>query len=146
MDTYIESIDESHYAELIGLIKEFSVFEKQSDKMTNSVTKMLKEKDFIHGFVVKDECNKIAGYVTYFVAYYTWVGKSLYMDDLYVRPGYRGKGLGTALIQKVIASAKEQDCYKVRWQVSKWNQPAIDFYNSLGAVIEGMEDNCDLFL
>ena len=74
--------------------------------MVNTVEKMNEESGFINGFTVKDESGKILGYVTFFFAYYTWVGKSLYMDDLYVRPGFRGKGLGSMLIREVISFAR----------------------------------------
>jgi len=68
----------------------------------------------------------------------------LYMDDLYVRPDFRGAGVGTKLINEVIAFAKAENCKKLRWQVSEWNQPAIDFYKSLGANVDAVESNCDL--
>ncbi|MCD8166713.1 MAG: GNAT family N-acetyltransferase [Bacteroides sp.] len=86
------------------------------------------------------------GYVTFFFARYTWSGKALYMDDLYIRPTFRGKGLGTKLIDKVIQYAKENNCHKLRWQVSDWNEPAIRFYKNLGANIDTVERNCDLLL
>jgi GNAT superfamily N-acetyltransferase len=68
------------------------------------------------------------------------------MDDLYVRPEYRGKGIGTHLVQKIISLAKASACHKLRWQVSNWNTTAIDFYKSLGASIDPVEQNCDLAL
>lgn len=105
---------------------------------------MKTEKDFFRGFTIKDENNLILGYVTFFFAYYTWVGKSLYMDDLYIREEHRGKGLGTQLIKKVISFAKETNCQKLRWQVSNWNKSAIKFYKSLGAQIDEVDKNCDL--
>jgi GNAT superfamily N-acetyltransferase len=86
----------------------------------------------------------IVGYATFIFCYYTWVGKSLYMDDLYVLPAYRGKGIGTLLIGKVIDYARETKCHRLRWQVSKWNDRAIVFYKSLGAVINETEQNCDI--
>ncbi|WP_165040485.1 GNAT family N-acetyltransferase [Dysgonomonas sp. ZJ709] len=142
----IEKIQESHFEELISLFHEFANFEKLPEKMTNSAEQMMREKDFLLGFVAKDKNNKIAGYVTFFFAYYTWIGKSLYMDDLYIRQQYRGKGLGTILINKAISFAKESDCNKLRWQVSNWNNHAIKFYESLGATIDDVEMNCDLIL
>jgi len=48
------------------------------------------------------------------------------------------------LINEVIAFAKTENCKKLRWQVSEWNQPAIDFYKSLGATVDAVESNCDL--
>lgn len=68
------------------------------------------------------------------------------MDDLYVKAAYRGNGIETKLINQVINHAKATNCHKVRWQVSEWNGPAIDFYKSLGATISSVESNCDLLL
>ena len=146
MNTRIERITENDFKELVNLFQEFALFEKLPHKMTNSVEQMTKEKEFIDGFTVKDENHTIMGYVTFFIAYYTWSGKSLYMDDLYVRPQYRGLGLGTTLIKRAMDFAKENECNKMRWQVSEWNDPAIKFYQNLGAQIDDVENNCDLTL
>ncbi|WP_394335214.1 GNAT family N-acetyltransferase [Alkalitalea saponilacus] len=128
------------------MFHEFAEFEKLPDKMVNSVEQMEAESDFINGFVVLNETKTIIGYVTYFFAYYTWIGKSMYMDDLYVKRDFRGSGIGTKLIKKVIEKAKSDKCNKLRWQVSEWNQPAIDFYKNLGATVDSVESNCDLSL
>lgn len=144
MKIKIEEIVEEDFETLIELFRELAVFENLPEKMINSVKRMKAEKDFFRGFTIKDENNLILGYVTFFFAYYTWVGKSLYMDDLYIREAYRGKGLGTQLIKKVISFAKETNCQKLRWQVSNWNKSAIKFYKSLGAQIDEVDKNCDL--
>jgi GNAT superfamily N-acetyltransferase len=144
MTVTIRKIEESDYLVLISLFKEFALFEKLPEKMTNSVEQMLREKEYLTGFVAVNDADEILGYATYFFGYYTWIGKSLYMDDLYVRPNFRGAGVGTKLIKEVIAFAKAESCKKLRWQVSEWNQPAIDFYKSLGANVDAVESNCDL--
>jgi len=144
MTVTIRPIEERDYATLILLFQEFAHFEKLPEKMTNTVEQMLAEKEFLTGLVAVNPENEILGYVTYFFGYYTWIGKSLYMDDLYVRPDFRGAGVGTKLINEVIAFAKAENCKKLRWQVSEWNQPAIDFYKSLGANVDAVESNCDL--
>jgi diamine N-acetyltransferase len=124
----------------------FALFEHLPGKMINSLEKIKEEKAFFHGFVAETADDKIIGYASYFFCYYTWVGKSLYLDDLYIQPEYRGKGIGKDLIRKVIEKAKDTGCHKVRWQVSKWNTPAIDFYKRIGAEINDIEQNCDLIL
>ncbi len=144
MTVTIRKIDERDFLVLISLFKEFALFEKLPEKMTNSVEQMLREKEYLTGFVAVNDADEIVGYATYFFGYYTWIGKSLYMDDLYVRPNFRGAGVGTKLIKEVIAFAKAESCKKLRWQVSEWNQPAIDFYKSLGANVDAVESNCDL--
>lgn len=144
MNVQIRNIEERDYSVLVNLFQEMANFEKVPDRMLNSVEQMLREKEFINGFVATNEKGEILGYVTYFFAYYTWVGKSLYMDDLYVRNEFRGKGIGTQLIQKIINFAKAEKCNRLRWQVSEWNAPAIEFYKSLGATVDPIESNCDI--
>jgi ribosomal protein S18 acetylase RimI-like enzyme len=144
MNIIIRKIEESDFKVLILLFREFALFEKLPEKMTNSVEQMLAEKEHLSGFVAVNSENEIMGYVTYFFAYYTWTGKSLYMDDLYVRPEFRSNTIGSRLINEVIAFAITENCRKLRWQVSEWNHTAIGFYKSLGANIDSVESNCDL--
>ena len=144
MNITIRKINEADYPGLLSLFKEFAYFQKMPDKMTNSVELMHVEKDHIMGFVAVSGAEGLVGYATGFFAYFTWIGKSMYMDDLYVKPEYRDKGIGTKLIRSMIDLAKQEKCKKLRWQVSGWNQPAIEFYKSLGATIDDTEYNCDL--
>ncbi|MDR1336592.1 MAG: GNAT family N-acetyltransferase [Tannerella sp.] len=146
MNITVRNIKEPDFEPLLQLFQEFAAFEQLPDRMTNSVEKMKEEKEFFHGFVAETADRKSIGYVSYFFCYYTWTGKSLYLDDLYIRPEYRGRGIGTDLIHEVIEKAKANGCHRVRWQVSKWNQPAIDFYRKIGAEINDVEQNCDLIL
>ncbi len=142
----IRSIIPNDFPELLSLFSEFAEFEKTPEKMTNTLEQMEKESEYIKGFVAVNDQDVILGYTTYFFSYHTWVGKSMYMDDLYVRPECRGNSIGTSLIKSVIDKAKAENCNRLRWQVSDWNQPAIEFYEKLGASIDGVELNCDLNL
>jgi GNAT superfamily N-acetyltransferase len=146
MNIIITPIQESDFEQLNSLFLEFATFEKLPGLMTNTIEQMKREKEYIKGFTAKNEDDEILGYAIYFYAYYTWSGRCLYMDDLYVREKYRGQKIGTMLINRVISKAKEENCYKLRWQVSKWNTPAINFYKSLGASINEVEMNCDLIM
>jgi GNAT superfamily N-acetyltransferase len=77
-----------------------------------------------------------AGFAFFFFNYSTWLGKpGLYLEDLFVLPEMRGKGIGKALLQKLAQIAVEENCYGMRWQVLEWNEPALKFYDSLGATI-----------
>ena len=144
MEIAIRNSHEADYHAILALIKEMADFEHMSDKMINSLDRMIAEKEFFNCFIAETIENKIVGYATYFYSYHTFVGKSLYMDDLYVMKDYRSFGIGTKLIKKVINFAKNSGCHRLRWQVSGWNIPAIKFYESLGAHIDGTEQNCDL--
>jgi GNAT superfamily N-acetyltransferase len=75
------------------------------------------------------------GFALYFHNFSTFVGKpGLYLEDLFVEPAHRGKGIGKALLQHLAAIAVERDCGRVEWAVLDWNAPSIAFYRSLGAV------------
>jgi len=77
-----------------------------------------------------------AGFAFYFFHYSTWLGKpGLYLEDLFVKPELRGKGIGKALLVHLARIAVRENCYGMRWQVLDWNQPAIDFYEKLGAKV-----------
>ena len=80
------------------------------------------------------ENDRPIGFALYFYNYSTFIGrKGLYLEDLYVQPNYRGKGYGKKLLLHLVQTAKKENCGRMEWSVLKWNQPAIDFYESLGA-------------
>ena len=134
------------YPEMLELFREFSVYQKLPERMKNSLEKMEEEQDFLHAFVAETETHEIIGYATWFFTYFTWSGKGMYIDDLYVKQEHRGSGVGKLLMNKVIELARESKCHKLRWQVSFWNKPAIAFYEKMGAEIDDLEKNCDLNL
>jgi GNAT superfamily N-acetyltransferase len=75
-----------------------------------------------------------AGFAFFHYNYSTWRGQpGLYLEDLFVLPEMRGKGIGKALLQQLAQIALEENCYGLRWMVLEWNTPAIKFYDSLGA-------------
>lgn len=74
------------------------------------------------------------GFALYFATFSTFVGRpGLYLEDLYVRPNMRGKGVGTLLLQHVARLARERGCGRLEWSVLNWNKPAIRFYEALSA-------------
>ena len=79
-----------------------------------------------------------AGMALFFPIYSTWRGRAMHLEDLFVRPRFRGLGIGKALLTKVAALAVERGCVLLYWHVLDWNEPAIEFYKTLGA--EALED------
>ena len=76
-----------------------------------------------------------AGFAVYFFNYSTWQGrKGLYLEDLYLSPSYRGAGAGKAMLQHLAAIAVAGNCGRFEWSVLDWNEPALRFYRSIGAV------------
>jgi GNAT superfamily N-acetyltransferase len=75
-----------------------------------------------------------AGFAFYFFNYSTWLGRpGLFLEDLFVKPAWRGKGIGKALLSELATIAIAENCYGMKWEVLDWNQPAIDFYEALDA-------------
>jgi GNAT superfamily N-acetyltransferase len=74
-----------------------------------------------------------AGYALFFGYYSTWVGRGLFLEDIFVREQFRGRGIGKALLASVARIAVQEDCYGVQWEVLNWNEKAIELYKSLGA-------------
>lgn len=88
-------------------------------------------------FVLEDGIE--AGFALFFHNFSTFLGRSgIYLEDLYVKPQYRGKGYGKALLKKLAQTAVERGCGRLEWWCLDWNKPSIDFYLSLEA--QPMED------
>jgi len=143
MNFTIRPATENDYPAILSLIKELALFEKAPEKVTNTVEQMKQEKDLFGCFVAEKESGEIVGMALYFFAYYTWVGKSLYLDDIYVKEKYRRHRIGTALMKAVFEVARLEKCNRVRWQVLDWNTNAIEMYRKAGATIDAEWLNCD---
>jgi ribosomal protein S18 acetylase RimI-like enzyme len=143
MDLTIRSAHVQDYAQIVALIQAFAEFQGTPEKVSITAEQLLEDEAIFRCLVAEGSNNEIVGFATYFFAYYSWSGKALYLDDLYVKNGFRNRGIGKRLLVSVIDVAKKGKFKKVRWQVSKWNTNAIDFYKSMGASIDATEMNCD---
>src|SRR5438309_1858084 len=84
--------------------------------------------------LLAEEAGEVIGFALFFHNYSTFLGTpTVYLEDLFVRPEFRGKGHGKALLAALARLAMERRCGRLEWSVLNWNQPAIDFYKSLGA-------------
>lgn len=142
MDIIIREATENDFPQIYHLIKEFAIFIKTPEKVAITLPQMIRDKDYFHSLVAMDN-DKVIGFATWFFAYYSWSGKAVYLDDLYVKAEYRGKSIGTRLMDAVFDIARQAECEKVRWQVSNWNKDAIAFYKKRGAQVDDVEINCD---
>lgn len=126
-----------------ALNQEFARLYKAEDKLTLTKGQIKQDYELKHfdcRVAVIDE--QVIGFTSFFTAYYTWVGKCLYLDDLFVTQTYRSQGIGEALLDDTIAIAKAADCKRVVWQVSDWNKKAQAFYQAKNAVLVSGEINC----
>jgi len=127
---------------IFNLIRELADYEKLSYSVTADeelLKKNLFGKNRYAYVVIAEYEGEAVGQALYFYNFSTFKGKpGIYLEDLFVRPEFRNKGIGKALLNYLIELAKEQDCGRVEWVVLDWNESAINFYKSLGA--EPMDD------
>jgi len=86
--------------------------------------------------LVAEDGGRLVAYALFFHNFSTFLGRrGLYLEDLYVQPSQRGNGLGTAMLRRLAALAVERGCGRFEWTVLDWNQPAINFYEKMGAAV-----------
>lgn len=124
---------------ILEFIRDLAAYEREPHAVTATAEDLVRdgftpgqERRF-HVLIAEWE-GQPAGFAFYFFNYSTWAGRpGLYLEDLFVRPVFRGKGIGKALLVRLARVALEKGCARYQWQVLDWNQPALDFYRSLGA-------------
>lgn len=122
---------------ILSFIKELALYEKEPEAAQATAEDILRdafgEQPLVYVLIAEWE-EQAAGMALYFFNYSTWQGRrGLYLEDLFVRPPFRGKGLGKALLAQLAQIALEKHCGRMQWQVLNWNTSAIQFYESLGA-------------
>jgi len=127
---------------ILTLIRELAEYEKLADQVSATEADL---KTALFGARTHAECviaelgGKPAGFALFFHNFSTFLAKpGIYLEDLYVKPELRGKGVGRALLAHLASLALRRGCGRFEWAVLDWNEPAIGFYKSLGAKM--MED------
>ncbi|WP_104103664.1 GNAT family N-acetyltransferase [Arthrobacter sp. 08Y14] len=123
---------------ILELIHDLAIYEKEPHAVKNTVQaleqNLFGENPAIFSHVAVDS-GAVQGFALWFLNYSTWEGvHGIYLEDLYVRPEARGKGMGKALLRTLAEIAVERGYARVEWCVLNWNEPSIRFYKSLGAV------------
>jgi GNAT superfamily N-acetyltransferase len=120
------------------MIRELAEYEKLSDKVY-ATEEMLRKNIFIEGYaeaLIAEYQGKPAAFALFFHNFSTFEGKpGIYLEDIYVQPSFRGKGIGKLMLEYLIELARERNCARVEWSVLDWNEPAINFYRKMGAVL-----------
>lgn len=132
---------------MMELIQELAVFEKQPDAVTVSIEEF-EDAGFgtnpVWGAFVATDQDKIVALSLYYIRYSTWKGRRLYLEDLIVNEPYRGQGIGKLLLDRTIEHARVNNFSGMMWQVLDWNTPAIKFYESYNASLDGEWINVSL--
>jgi len=118
------------------MIRELAEFEHALDFVTITAEELARDgfekAPRFRAFLAEWE-GHAAGYALFFGCYSTWQGKGLFLEDLFVRQAFRGRGIGKALLASVARIAVDERCYGIHWEVLDWNQKAIELYSALGA-------------
>ncbi len=124
-------------ATILHFIRELAIYEKAEHEAKATADHihrtLFNEQPKAHAIICELNGEAI-GFAVYFFSYSTWQGQyGLYLEDLYVSQSHRGVGAGKQLLTALAKIAVDNDCGRFEWSVLDWNQPAIDFYESLGA-------------
>lgn len=124
---------------VLGLVRQLATYEREPDAVVATEADYLRD-----GFgespaflvLLAENDGTVIGLAFYFFSYSTWVGRRcLYLEDLFVTPAHRSAGAGRALMRALAREALTNECRRFVWQVLDWNEPAIAFYERLGAKV-----------
>lgn len=124
---------------IIELIRALAEYEREPDAVrldrADLGRHLFGPRPYAEVILAETEAGASAGFALFFHNFSTWEGRpGIYLEDLFVRPQYRGEGYGKALLAALARLARERGCARLEWAVLDWNEPAIRFYRALGAV------------
>src|SRR6266571_2971044 len=133
----IRSATADDAAVILHLIRDLATYERAPEEVTATEDQL---RDVLFGerpaaeVRLAFENETPVGFAVFFYNFSTWLGRpGLYLEDLFVKPEYRGRGYGRSLLVDLAKIAQERGCGRMEWAVLDWNQPAIQFYHALGA-------------
>ena len=147
MEVVIRKGTESDIGQALNLVKELADYEKAPLEVEVTSAEMAawgfgEDKQF--DFYVAETNGLIVGIALYYFKYSTWKGKCLFLEDLIVTQGHRGKGIGKLLFDKIVEVGKGTQVRRMEWQVLNWNATAINFYKKYNAGLNEEWINCRL--
>lgn len=140
---------------MMALIKELALYEKAPEEVTVTMEHFTES-----GFgtvpvwwalvavipATEDRIEQIVGFALYYICYSTWKGQRMYLEDIVVQEAWRGKGIGSLIMDALIEEARARQFSGIMWQVLDWNEPAIKFYEKYNACFDGSWINVALAL
>lgn len=139
-DIQIRAATPDDAEDIFHFIRELAIYEKAEEEVVTDVA-AIRQSIFGDGSTVRAKMcyvdGQVAGFAVYFFNYSTWQGQNgIYLEDLYVSPEFRGVGAGKALLHSLANEAVAENCGRFEWSVLDWNEPAIQFYESIGAAAQ----------
>ena len=126
---------------IVDLIRDLAIYEKEEQLAVATLEQIdnafFCENPAVFCDFVEDDSGKVVGFATWFLNFSTWTGThGIYLEDLFVEPAARGKGYGKALLVHLAKICIDRGYHRFQWWVLDWNKPSIDFYLSIGAVLQ----------
>jgi len=122
---------------ILAFIEELAEYERLSQEVVateEALRRWLFGERPVAEVVIGEDGDDPAGFALFFHSFSTFLGRpGIYLEDLYVRPEFRGRGVGRALLVHLARLAKDRGCGRLEWSVLDWNEPAIGFYRGIGA-------------
>ena len=136
-EVHVRAASEKEVPLILAFIKELAEYERLSHEVV-ATEESLREHLFgerpVAEVIVAEEGTDPAGFALFFHSFSTFLGRpGIYLEDLYVRPEFRGRGMGRVLLVHLTRLARERGCGRLEWSVLDWNEPAIGFYRGIGA-------------
>lgn len=133
----VRNANKDDAATILQFIRDLAIYEKAEHEVKTNEAMILEtifSKEAVARALICEQDNTTIGFAVYFYSYSTWLGKKgLYLEDLYVSPESRGLGAGKLLFKYLAQLAIDNDCPRFEWRVLDWNEPAIQFYEKMGA-------------
>lgn len=135
---FVRQASEGDVPLVLSFIRELAAYERLSHEVVateeNLRANLFGEQRYAEVLIAEHD-GAPAGFALFFHNFSTFLGKpGIYLEDLYVKPEFRGAGIGKMLLARLARLAKERDCGRLEWWVLDWNEPSIGFYERLGAV------------
>jgi GNAT superfamily N-acetyltransferase len=129
---------EGDVPEIFAMVRQLAEYERALEEVRASEEQLREalfgESPAAFAHIAEGEGGEVVGFALWFLNFSTWRGvHGIYLEDLYVRPSARGGGYGKALLTELARTCVERGYERLEWSVLKWNRPAIDFYEALGA-------------
>lgn len=147
MKYIIRPAERQDLSAIYQFVKQLAIYEREPEAVTATFADY--ERDFDAGIfeaLVAEADGEIVGMALYFMAYSTWKGRMIYLEDFIVKQEIRKEGIGQLLFEELKKVAKAKQAVLLKWQVLDWNEPALKFYEKNNAIIETEWLNGKLFL
>ncbi len=133
---------------MLELVRELAIYEKAPDEV-NITLEHFSESGFgqnpVWWAIVAEAEGQVLAFALWYVRFSTWKGQKMYLEDILVTEAWRGKGIGTLLMDELIRIAKEKGFTGISWQVLEWNEPAVNFYKRYNALFDGEWLNATMY-